>query len=375
MKKSLKKPKRNILLNPGPATTTDSVKDALVVPDICPREEDFVEVIQGIRRDLVSIVYGGDDYTAVLFTGSGTAAMDVAINSVVPPGKKLAVIVNGAYGERFVKIASVYGIECVEIAFPLDKAVDTSEVERVLAGDPEIACVAMIHMETTTGILNPIEEIGAIAKKYEKIFIVDAMSSFAGIPIDVKKSSIQFLLSSSNKCIQGMAGLVFVICEKNALEKTTTYLPRSFYLNLFSQYAFLEKDGQMQFTPPVQIAYALAQAIKEYFDEGGKARYDRYTETWRTLREGLLELGFELFLDEKLESHLLITVMEPDNPNYSFKKMHDALYARGFTIYPGKVQKNRTFRLAILGDIDKGDIQLFLGALRETLDGINVALR
>jgi 2-aminoethylphosphonate aminotransferase len=362
--------KRNILLNPGPATTSDSVKRSLVVPDICPREKEFCEVVREIRSDLVKIAHGDDSYTCILFAGSGTSVMDAAINSVVPPGKKIAIINNGAYGERMVKIAQAYHLDFVEIKYEYGGKINLTEIAGTLKKDQNIACLAMVHHETTTGLLNPIKEVGEIVKENNCVFIVDTISSFAGIPIDIKDCKIDFMMSTSNKCIQGMAGVAFIICKKSELEKLKDYPPRSYYLNLYNQYLYFEKTGQSQFTPPVQILYALKQAIKEYFKEGGLNRYQRYTENWMVLRQGLLDLGFKLFHEADDESHILLTVYDPELPSYNFEAMHDYLYARGFTIYPGKIGNKNTFRLANMGEIDTKDIKKFLKALASYLKRI-----
>jgi 2-aminoethylphosphonate aminotransferase len=362
-----RKIKRNILLTPGPATTTDSVKDAQVVPDICPREREFRKIMRQIRKDLVKIVKGDGNYTSILFAGSGTAMMDACIGSVVPPNKKIAIVNNGAYGERMVRIAQAYQISYVEIVFGWDKIIDLEKISGILEGDKDIACLAMVHHETTTGVLNPLKEVGGIVKENNCSFIVDAVSSFAGIPIDIKDCKIDFMFSASNKCIQGMAGIGFVICRKDELEKTKDYSSRSFYLNLYQQYDCFEKTGEMRFTAPVQVTYALRQAIKEYFEEGGGNRYRRYTKNWQTLRRGLKELGFKFLLKEEEESRLLTTVLALEHPNYHFKKLYDLLYEKGFTIYPGKIGKENTFRLANIGAINHHDIEDFLRALRKTL--------
>lgn len=366
--------KRTILLSPGPATTTESVKQALVVPDICPREREFSTVLQGICRDLVSVVKGDDAYTAVLFSGSGTAVMDSVISSVVPGNRKVAILVNGAYGERFVEIAESYCIPYEPVLFEWGTAIDPITVENVLKNDPAISCIAMVHHETTTGMLNPLDEIGLLAERYRCTFIVDAISSFAGIPIDIRKCRADFLLSTSNKCIQGMAGLAFVICKKSALEQLKNNPKRSYYLDLYNQYLSFEKSGQTRFTPPVQIVYALQQALSEFFIEGGENRYARYTENWRLLRAGLLERGFSLLLPEDLESHILVTVLEPEDPKFDFDRMHDYLYERGFTIYPGKIRK-RSFRLSIMGDLSPEDIRAFLEALRAFVKDQEISLK
>ncbi|MFB0562331.1 MAG: 2-aminoethylphosphonate aminotransferase [Candidatus Lokiarchaeia archaeon] len=361
--------KRNILLNPGPATTTNTVKQAQIVPDICPREEEFGDVMQEIREDLVRIAGGDNNYTSVLFAGSGTAVMDSVINSAVPPNKKILIINNGAYGERMVKIAKTYNIDLVELGFEWGTKVDLDKARSILKKDGEISCLAVVHHETTTGILNPIREIGEIAYENNCNFIVDTISSFAGIPFSIKECNIDFMMSTSNKCIQGMAGVAFVICKKSELEKIRDYPRRSFYLDLYSQYEFLEKKKQTRFTPPVQIIYALRQAIKEFFEEGAENRYHRYKENYDTLIRGLKKRGFKFFLkDDAEQSCILITIIEPDHPNFDFRTFHDKLYKRGFTIYPGKLKDENTFRIAVMGAIDHNDIKNFLEAVDEVLD-------
>jgi 2-aminoethylphosphonate aminotransferase len=371
----MKQVKRNILLNPGPVTTTDTVKYAQVVPDICPREREFGEVMRQIREDLIKIVKGDENYTSILFAGSGTSMMDACINSVISPHKKIAIVNNGAYGERIVKIARTYKIPFVEIGFEWHKMPDLEKIKSILENDKDIVCFAMVHHETTTGMLNPVKDIGNIVKNNNCTFIVDTVSSFAGIPINIIDYKIDFMFSTSNKCIQGVPGLAFVICKKEELEKTKNYPPKSFYLNLYQQYDYFEKKGQMQFTPPVQVIYALRQAIKEYFEEGGKNRYKRYTKNYQTMRKGLKEMGFKFLLKKEEESHILTTVLEPDHPNYSFNKMHDLLYEKGFTIYPGKIGKKNTFRLANMGAINHYDLKDFIKALRKVLIEMRIELK
>lgn len=361
--------KRNILLNPGPATTTDTVKEALVVPDICPREEEFGALMQEIRRDLVKIAGGDESYTSILFAGSGTAAMDSAISSVVPPNKKILVLINGAYGIRFAEIAKTYNIEVVELKYEFGKKIELGQIELILKKDKGIECIAATHHETTVGILNPIKEIGAIAKKFQKTFIVDTISSFAGVPIDIKEFNIDFMMSTSNKCIQGMAGIAFIICKKASLEKIKSFKTRSYYLDLYSQYEYLEKNNQTRFTPPVQLMYALKQAIKEFYEEGAENRFNRYKENYRILKEGLKKLGFKFLMgNDVVESKILTTIYYLKHPNFDFDLLHDKLFKRGFTIYPGKITNLNTFRLAVMGAIYPKDIKNFLKALEETIN-------
>lgn len=362
----MKKVARKILLNPGPATTTDSVKQAMVVEDICPREKDFGDLLDSIKHDLVKVVHGDPDYIAAMFTASGTGGLEAAVTSAVPKGKKLLVVDNGAYGARIASIAATYDIGVVLYKLAYGDYPDVNHIEELLQENKDVSHLAIVHHETTTGMLNPVEEVCRVAEKYNVEVIVDCMSSYAGIPIDIKKWKAGYLVSSSNKCIQGMPGMVFVIFKKSLLPQLQQQ-KRSYYFDLYSQYTGFEKTGQMQFTPPVQVAYALRQAIDEYFKEGELNRWNRYQENWHTLYDGLQELGFEFLLPEKYQSKILLAIKEPQDPRYDFNTMHDYLYERGYTIYPGKGAKEATFRLSVLGDLYKLDILSFLTVLTDYL--------
>lgn len=344
----------------------------MVASDICPREKEFQTVLETLCRELTRVVHGGNRYECILFAGSGTAVMDACINSVVPPGKKILIVNNGAYGQRMVNIAAAYGIEVVEYALPGDTPPDLHELDRRLQGDSDIACVAMIHHETTTGLLNPVKEAGAIVHKLDRVFIVDAISSYAALPISIEDWKIDFLLSTSNKCIQGMAGIGIVIADREKLEKTAFYPKRSYYLNLHQQYAYFKKSGQLPFTAPVQVVYALAQATKEYFEEGEANRWARYQGNWKLLYQGLIELGYRMLLPVERESGVLIAVREPTHPKFDFNDLHDRLYEMGFTIYPGKIETNRTFRLAVIGDLYVEDMNQFLASLRRAMEAMGI---
>lgn len=371
----MSKVKRKILLNPGPATTTDSVKKAQIVSDICPREKDFQEIMTWVRKNLVKIAGGDENHTCILFAGSGTAVMEATLTSVVPPDKKALIISNGLYGERFIEIADTYKIPYVPLKFEWGRRIDLNEIENTLKKNKDITCIIVIHHETTTGVLNPIKEISKIAKEHNCIVIADTISSFAGVDFSIKDYNIDFIMSTSNKCIQGMPGISFVICKKSELEKTRDYPPRSFYFNLYRQYEYFEKTGQMRFTPPVQVLYALKQAIIEFFEEGAKNRYYRYKRNYETLTEGLKNIGFKFYLDNQVEnSNILLTVIEPDHPNFNFNTLHDKLYIKGFTIYPGLLTHN-TFRIAVMGAIDSSDIKNFLEAINRVLEEMKVDLK
>ncbi len=358
--------KRNILLNPGPATTSQRVKDAMIVPDICPREAEFGDLVEGISKDLVKIAHGGDDYIAVLFAASGTGGDEAAICSAVPFGKKLFIVDNGAYGTRMTKIAKAFNIETVVYKIGHNSYPDVAEIEKLLAANPDVSHLATVHHETTSGMVNPVKEIAAVAHKYDVEVIVDAMSSFPVITPNIKELDVEYLVSSSNKCIQGMPGAVFVLVKKTAFEKLEPHR-RSFYFDIYSQYEGFNKTHQMPYTPPVQVLYALRAAMDEYFEEGEVNRQKRYTENWEVLYNGVKKLGFKTLLPYDQESKILFTIFEPDHANYSFDGMHDYLYEKGFTIYPGKVSEYNTFRLAVIGDLYKEDLEAFLVELKNYL--------
>ncbi|EDT75455.1 aminotransferase class V-fold PLP-dependent enzyme [Clostridium butyricum] len=386
--------KRNILLNPGPATTTDTVKNAQVVPDICPREEEFGQVMEFVSKELTNLAAHDDEYTTVLFGGSGTAAVEAMISSVVDKDI-LLIINNGAYGKRICEMAEIYDLNFIEFIGSPVNGIDFIKLEQIISEyntkkrsiknklnddkgiigrynvkneDDEIKVIshiAVIHHETTTGILNDIHRVGGLCSKYNIDLIVDGMSSFAGIPIDMKSSNIKYLASSSNKCIQGMAGVSFVIAEKELLVNTKSIKPRNLYLNLYNQYEYFQKNYQMRFTPPVQVLYALKQAIIETKAETIERRYERYVKCCEILWEGLEKLDLKLLVPKEKSSMLLTAIVEPEVKGYNFDSLHNYLYEKGFTIYPGKVSSKNTFRIANIGDIYPENMRKFIEILEE----------
>ena len=367
--------KRNVLLNPGPSTTTDTVKFAQIVPDICPREAEFGGLMKGLREDLVKIVHGDlNEYTSVLFCGSGTINIDVCLNSLLPEGKKVLVINNGAYSTRAVEICEYYGLPHIDLKFPVDQRPDLDLVEKTLREDPDIALVHTTHNETGTGILNPIREIGALAHKYDAVFTVDTTSTYAMRPIDVSKDNIDFCMASAQKGLMAFTGLSFIVGKTAVIKESANYPKRSYYCNLFMQYDFFERTGEMHFTPPVQTIYATIQALKEYWAEGEEAKWARHTRVFNAIHEGLDELGFKDVIKRDEQAGLVVSAIYPDDPNWSFEKVHDYCYERGFTIYPGKISTTNTFRLCALGAIDEGDIRDFFKVFREALDTAGVTV-
>lgn len=367
--------KRNILLNPGPSTTTDSVKLAQVVPDICPREKEFAELMSGLREDLVKIVHGNSEkYTSVLFCGSGTLNIDVCINSLLPEGKRVLVVNNGAYSTRAVEICEYYGLPHIDLRFPLNQTPDLDAIEKALRENPDIALVHTTHNETGTGILNPIREIGALAHKYGAVFTVDTTSTYAMRPIDIEKDNIDFCMASAQKGLMAMTGLSFIVGNRAIIERSKNYPKRSYYCNLYLQYDFFERTGQMHFTPPVQTIYAAVQALKEYWAEGETAKWARHTRVFNAIHAGLDELGFKDYIKREKQAGLVVSVIYPDDPNWDFDKIHDYCYNHGFTIYPGKISTTNTFRLCALGAIDVPDIENFFEVFKEALEACNVSV-
>jgi 2-aminoethylphosphonate-pyruvate transaminase len=367
--------KRNVLLNPGPATTTDSVKLAQVVPDICPREKEFAGLMKGLRSDLCKVAHAPEpEYTSVLFCGSGTINIDICLNSLLPEGKKILVVNNGAYSTRAVEVCQYYGMPHIDLKSSVFERPDLDEVEKTLKDNPDVAVVYTTHHETGTGVLNPIREIGVLAHKYGAIFICDTTSSLGMIPFDIVKDNVDFCMASAQKGIMAMSGLSFVIGRRDIIEASRNYPTRSYYCNLYLQYDYFEKTGEMHFTPPVQTIYATIQALKEYFEVGEEAKFARHRTVFKAIKEGVASLGLKEAIKDEIQSGLVVSVLYPDDPKWNFEKVHDYCYERGFTIYPGKISTTNTFRLCSLGTIDVKDIEDFFVVLKEAMAVNNIKI-
>ena len=300
--------------------------------------------------------------------------MDVCINSLLPKGKKILIINNGTYSMRAVEICEYYNLPFVNFDCPIDEIPDLNQVERILKENWDIALVYTKHNETGTGILNQVREIGSLAHKYGVAFIVDTISTYVMRPIDIEKDNIDFCMASAQKGLMAMTGLSFVIGNTELIKKSAAYPKRSYYCNLFMQYHFFETTGQMHFTPPVQTIYAARQALDEYFREGEEAKWNRHLEVFEAIHAGLDKLGFKDIIRRELQAGLGVTVKYPDDENWSFEKVHDYCYERGFTIYPGKTSAQNTFRLCALGAITKEDIEDFFVVLYEALKVNNIQI-
>jgi 2-aminoethylphosphonate-pyruvate transaminase len=369
---SLRKPRREVLLNPGPATTSDAVKYAQVSPDICPRETEFGEVMRWIVRELsalVSVPGKADKIETVLFGGSGTAADEAMISSCVPENGRLLIVDNGAYGARFAQIAKACRVPFDVFKSSGFQPLDVSAVKAKLL-EGRHTHFAVVYHETTTGLLNPVPELCRFCHENSITTIVDGVSAFAAIPIDMDADCIDFMASTSNKNIQGMAGCAFILCRKDALEAVRDYPMRGYYLNLWDQYAHFAKTGQTRFTPPVQTLYALRQAIIETKVETIPGRYARYSACWDILTAAVKRLELKMLVPEEAQSKLITAIIEPDSPKYSFDALHDFSRSQGFTIYPGKLAGASTFRIANIGDIQPEEMRRWTALLSEYMEKI-----
>ncbi|MCE3036721.1 aminotransferase class V-fold PLP-dependent enzyme [Helicobacter sp. faydin-H20] len=349
--------KRNILLNPGPATISMRVKKAQLVPDICPREQEFGDLMAKISAGLLGFVKDAKDSSCVLFGGSGTLAVESTLASALDKSHKLAIIVNGAYGQRMCEIAKYHGLNYVVFQSSFLEPIDFLELEQFLQKErPDF--LSVVHSETTSGLLNDLTQISKIAHPLGIKIIADCMSSFACYEISLNE--VDFIIASSNKNIQGTAGISFVIAKNQNIMHAE--FAKSLYLDLKAQYEYFIKHHQMRFTPPVQVAYALYEAILELQEEGLKNRFLRYQKSNAILRQGLEDLGFCIY--PKSSYSVIITSIDiPKNMN--FEELHQFCKNRGFTIYPGKIAGKEMFRIANIGEIDSYDMQLFLQVLQE----------
>ncbi len=358
--------KRMILMNPGPVVTDDRVRNVLALPDMCHREPEFSALMTRVRHKLTLVSGGDSDYSTVVFTGSGTAALEATLSSIVPANGKMVILDNGHYGERLAKICSVHRIPMTVLTAGWGQPLDLKLLERVLHEEPTASHVAMIHHETSTGILNPVHEVGQIVARAGRSLVVDAISSLGGEILDVRNDRIDWCVGTANKCIESVPGLSFVIAPKKRLDALSQNQPRTFYLDLYSQYVAEEKSQAPAFTPAIPTFLALEVALDLLQEEGVRERQERYKSLADLLRCGLRELGLRLLLPDALQSSTLTAIYFPEGRTYSF--LHDRLKELGFVIYAGQDNlKQKVFRLANMGQISKQDIQNFLGALAQVL--------
>ena len=354
-----------LLLTPGPLSTSESVRQAML-QDWCTWDKDYNEgVVTVIREQLLKLAGLDGEYTTVLLQGSGTYAVEATLSCAVRPQDKLLIVANGAYGKRMGDIARRHGLNHVLVSLKETAPVTPEAVRRALEEHPDISHLAMVHCETTTGILNPVEAVARAIRGRGLTFIVDAMSSFGGIPIDIRKLGIDFLVSSANKCIQGVPGFGFVIARRSSLSRCEG-VSRSLSLDLYDQWAEMEKGrGKWRFTSPTHVVRAFFQAVKELEDEGGvQARHDRYRENHAALVEGMRRSGFRTLLPDELQSPIITSFLYPEE-DFDFQKFYEALKERGFVIYPGKISEAPTFRIGNIGDVFPDDFRRLAEAVAD----------
>ncbi|RJP28557.1 MAG: 2-aminoethylphosphonate--pyruvate transaminase [Candidatus Omnitrophota bacterium] len=367
--------KDKILFTPGPLTTSRTVKQAML-RDLGSRDFEFINTIKEIRKKLLVVGEAANSgYEAIPMQGSGTFALESVVSSTIPPDGKFLVIVNGAYGKRIAHMASILKIEVESLTYAENSLPDLSEIEKKLNEDKKITHVSVVHCETTTGIINPIREIGQLVKKAGKTYFVDAMSSFGAVPLNLADCQIDYLVSSANKCIEGVPGFGFIIARKETLLKTEGYA-RSLSLDLLAQWKGLESNGQFRFTPPTHSLLAFHQALLELEQEGGVAgRAARYRNNYNVLVAGMREMGFQEYLPLALQGYIITSFLYPTHLHFKFEQFYEKLNEKDQVIYPGKVSNADCFRIGNIGRIFEPDVRILLACIRETLLEMNIQLK
>jgi 2-aminoethylphosphonate-pyruvate transaminase len=364
--------KDKVLFTPGPLTTSRTVKQAML-SDLGSRDLQFIQRVAEIRQRLLQLAdVSKGEYEAILMQGSGTFSLEAVVSSTLPPDGKLLVIINGAYGRRIEAIAKTLKISTVALNTPEDAKPDLRQIEAILTADPSITHVAVVHCETTSGILNPVQAIGVIVKQAGRRYFVDAMSSFGAVPLNLAACAVDYMVTSSNKCIEGVPGFGIILARRASLLETEGYA-RSLSLNLLAQWQGLEKDGQFRFTPPTHALLAFHQALLELEEEGGiEARGARYRANYETLIAGMRALGFKEYLKPEDQSYIITSFRYPQHPNFSFEQFYKSLNEKGYVIYPGKVGSADCFRIGSIGRIFPSDVRDLLAAIRETMTEMGI---
>lgn len=355
------------LLTPGPLTTSASVKEAMLC-DRCTWDEEYKEMTQNIRRELLAIAQASPElYTSVLLQGSGSYGVEATLATVLGKQDKCLIVVNGAYGERMAEMAKRQGKQYVVYRTPCWQVPDTAALRTILEGNPAITHVAMVHCETTTGILNPLDAIAAVVKEYHKLFIVDAMSSFGGVEIRLQEWGIDYLISSANKCLEGVPGFCFILAKRSCLEQCAQQAG-SLVLDVYDQWREMEQSRKWRYTSPTHAVAAFAQALAELRQEGGsRVRAQRYAVHNQLLRSRLSAMGFASYIATAWQSPIITTFRYPET-NFSFSKFYEYLKLRGFVIYPGKLTDADTFRIGNIGDIKQSDIENLCCAIQQYME-------
>ena len=355
-----------ILLTPGPLTTSLSTKAAML-RDWGSWDSAFNAVTAGVRRKLLDVIHGHATHVCVPMQGSGTFSVEAAVNTLVPRDGHVLVLINGAYGTRLAKLTRMMGRKLTVFETAEDVPTTPQDVDRLLAADPSITHVGLIHCETSTGILNPLPEIAAVVARHGRGLIVDAMSSFAAIGIDARTVPFDALIAASGKCVEGPPGMGFVFVRRSVLEKCAGH-STSLALDLHDQWTYMEKTTQWRYTPPTHIVIALDAALDQFIADGGQpARLARYTNNCETLVAGMAEMGFRVFLQPEIQAPTILTFHAPVDPKYTFMDFYDRVRDKGFVLYPGKLTQVETFRVGCIGAIGPDEMRHAVNAVRDTL--------
>jgi 2-aminoethylphosphonate-pyruvate transaminase len=365
------KSREPFLLTPGPLTTTRATKEAML-RDWGSRDAEFIAMNARVRARLLELVHGDGSHVCVPLQGSGTFIVEAMIGTLVPPAGKLLVLVNGAYGRRMVRICEYYRRACVVQEAAEDQPVDPAALDAALAGDSAISHVVVVHCETTSGVLNPVEEIAAVTAGRGRRLLVDAMSAFGAIGLDARLVVFDAMVASANKCLEGVPGVGFAIVRRDALEEARGQAP-SLSLDLHDQWASMEKTGQWRFTPPTHVIAALDRALEQHAAEGGVAgRGGRYRRNCDLLVSGLRAMGFATLLPDRLQAPIIVTVRMPADPRFDFETFYQALSGRGYVIYPGKLTVADSFRIGCIGALGEPEMRGVLAAIREVVVELGV---
>lgn len=361
---------RTVLLNPGPVNVSERVVAALQKGDLCHREAEFSRLQNSIRQKLLAAFAAEPDFAAVLISGSGTAALEMAVASCLSPGRSLLIIANGVYGERIGQIAECHHLGKHLLRYPWGRPPDLQEIETALRQHPEIEVVALVHHETTTGLLNPVDDIGRLTRRYGKKFLVDCISSLAGETLDLNQTNMDFCVGTANKCIQGLPGASFVLFRATEYDRLAGIPPRSHYLNLAAHHQ-AQLRGETLFTPAVQVFYALEEALAELLEETVAARIHRYRGAAERLRKGFRDMGLKFLIPREFHSNTLTALQLPGSIAYA--NLHDKLKEEGYVIYAGQGSLSQTiFRVANMGDIRPAEFERFLLVLGKYFSGAHL---
>ncbi|AJC20925.1 2-aminoethylphosphonate--pyruvate transaminase [Pandoraea pulmonicola] len=360
-----------ILLTPGPLTTSPATRQAML-RDWGSWDAQFNRITASLCRDLVDVVHGGEDYVCVPLQGSGTFSVEAAIGTLTPRGARILVPDNGAYCQRILKICRYLGRDAVALPIPEDQTATAAAIEDALTRDPSITHVAQVHLETGAGVLNPLAEIARVCQMHGKGLIVDAMSSFGAVEIDVRTMPFDALIAASGKCLEGVPGMGFVIAKKSVLDASAGN-SHSLAMDLHDQYAYMQKTTQWRFTPPTHVVAALRAAVDQFLAEGGQpVRGERYRRNCKTLIDGMASLGFRPFLAPEAQAPVIVTFHAPADSKYDFKAFYAAVRERGYILYPGKLTQIETFRVGCIGAIDENEMRNVVTAIGQALASLGI---